>query len=198
MIQHHCLVTASVPPVQALVIVDLQTAFVTGDRAVPAAVTLLEQITDLVNRARQSRAFVVHLQNDGQPGAIDESETPGWQLHLPVHAGPNEIVIRKTHDDGFAGTRLAELLHRHRVSALTICGVMSEMCVSATARTALSLGFRVVLPHHAHATYDIPAAPGTSDTVPAAMASRVAEWAFGDQIEIVANAADVSFTAPRP
>jgi hypothetical protein len=31
------------------------------------------------------------------------------------------------------------------------------MCVAATARTALARGFRVVLPHDGHATYDIPA-----------------------------------------
>ncbi|SCK59861.1 Amidases related to nicotinamidase [Streptomyces sp. SceaMP-e96] len=43
-----------------------------------------------------------------------------------------------------------------------LCGVLSEMCVSATARTALARDFRVVLPHDARATYDIPTAPGIS------------------------------------
>ncbi len=73
---------------------------------------------------------------------------------------------------------------------------MSEMCVLATARRALELGYRVVLPHDAHATYDIPAAPDISDVVPAAMASRVAEWALGDGVEIVARAGNVSFATP--
>jgi nicotinamidase-related amidase len=68
---------------------------------------------------------------------------------------------------------------------------MSEMCVSATARTALRLGFGVVLPHDAHATYDIAAAADISDVVPAAIVSRVAEWALGDEIDIVARAAGV-------
>jgi streptothricin hydrolase len=53
------------------------------------------------------------------------------------------------------------------------------MCVSATARTALALGLEIALPHDAHATYDIPAAPGISAMVPAGMVSRVAEWALG-------------------
>jgi streptothricin hydrolase len=70
---------------------------------------------------------------------------------------------------------------------------MSEMCVSATARSALNLGYHVVLPHDGHATYDIPAVEGLADTVPHAMASRVAEWALGDQIDIIAHAADVRF-----
>lgn len=32
--------------------------------------------------------------------------------------------------------------------------------------------------------------------VPAAMVSRVAEWALGDEVEIVARAQDVDFTKP--
>jgi nicotinamidase-related amidase len=72
---------------------------------------------------------------------------------------------------------------------------MSEMCVSATARSALDLGYHVVLPHDGHATYDIPAVEGLAEAVPHAMASRVAEWALGDQIDIIAHAADVHFNS---
>jgi nicotinamidase-related amidase len=73
---------------------------------------------------------------------------------------------------------------------------MSEMCVSATARSALNRGYHVVLPHDSHATYTIPAAAGLADPVPHAMVSRVAEWALGDEIDIIAAAADVRFTPP--
>lgn len=185
-----------VPPVEALVVVDVQSAFVSGDEAVPAAVELLAQVGPLIERARAAGAFVVHLQNDGEPGASDEPGAPGWPLHLPVAPGPREVVRRKTVDDGFEETGLEELLRGAGVGSLAVCGVMSEMCVMATARAALERGFRTVLPHDAHATYYIPAAPGIADEVPAAMASRVAEWALGDEIEIVARAADVLFTAP--
>ncbi|MBM7169507.1 isochorismatase family protein [Streptomyces sp. G44] len=174
----------------------MQAAFVSGDGAVPDARRLLDRVRDLLTRARESGALVVQLQNDGEPGAPDEPGTPGWRLHLPAEAERGETVVRKTADDGFEETELEELLRKAGVEALAICGVMSEMCVSATARTALELGFRVVLPHDAHATYDIPAAEGISDLVPAAVASRVAEWALGDEIEIVAAARDVSFTKP--
>lgn len=70
---------------------------------------------------------------------------------------------------------------------------MSEMCVSATARSALARGYRVVLPHDGHATYDIPAAEGIAGPVPHAMVSRVAEWALGDGIDVIAHAADIGF-----
>lgn len=183
-------------PVEALLVVDVQSAAVRGDRAVPEAARLVDRTADLIARARRSGALVVHIQNDGAPGTGDEAHTPGWELHHPVEAGPTEVVIRKTEDDGFVGTALGRLLTESGVRALAICGVMSEMCVQATARTALARGYRVVMPHDAHATHDIPAAPGISDAVPAAVVSRVAEWALGSELEVVAHAADVAFAAP--
>ncbi|MGX1881489.1 isochorismatase family protein [Streptomyces sp. NPDC055287] len=182
-------------PIEALLVVDVQSAFVTGDGAVPDAARLLDRTKDLIVRARRSGALVVHLQNDGPPGADDEPHTPGWELHHPVETRPTECVIRKSEDDGFHETSLGSLLADSGVQALAICGMMSEMCVQATARTALALGYRVVLPHDGHATHDIPAAPGISEAIPAAAVSRVAEWALGDEVEILAHAADVTFTA---
>ncbi|MEU1490688.1 cysteine hydrolase family protein [Streptomyces sp. NPDC005776] len=190
--------TRSALPAQALLVVDVQKAGVTGDRAVPGAAALLERTADLLTRARRSGALVVHLQNDGAPGTGDEPHSPGWALHLPVEAGPTECVIRKTRDDGFAGTPLGALLAGAGVESVAVCGVMSEMCVQATARTALALGYRVVLPHDAHATQDIPAAPGISASVPAAVVSRVAAWAISGDAEVTARASDVTFAAPRP
>lgn len=63
-------------PSQALLVVDIQKAGVTGDRAVPGAAGLLERTADLIARARRSGALVVHLQNDGAPGSGDEPHTP--------------------------------------------------------------------------------------------------------------------------
>ncbi|WP_406496340.1 cysteine hydrolase [Streptomyces sp. NBC_00846] len=183
-------------PVEALLVVDVQSAAVSGDRAVPGTDRLVDRTADLIARARRGGALVVHVQNDGAPGAGDEPHTPGWELHHQVEAGPAEVVIRKTRDDGFHETPLGGLLNDSGVRALAICGVMSEICVQTTARTALALGYRVVMPHDGHATHDIPAAPGISDAVPAAAVSRVAEWALGSELEVVAHAADVAFAAP--
>ncbi|MVO88195.1 isochorismatase family protein [Streptomyces sp. p1417] len=186
----------TVDPVHALIVVDMQSAFVTGADTVPHAATVLARTEQLIAKARAADALVVQLQNDGPEGASDEVGTPGWEVHVPVDTERGEILLRKTVDDGFEETDLEELLRSRGVTALAVCGVMSEMCVSATARTARDLEFRVVLPHDAHGTHDIPAAPGISDAVPAATVSRVAEWALGDEVEIVPSADDVSFVAP--
>jgi nicotinamidase-related amidase len=188
-------VTDDLRHVQALIVVDMQTAFVSGNEAVPAAAGLLAAVRDLMRRAREARALVVQLQNDGLPGTADEPHTGGWELFLPVAEGDGQHVIRKDTDDGFHQTGLSSLLTNYGVRHLAVCGVMSEMCVSATARSALNLGYHVVLPHDGHATYDIPAVEGLADAVPHAMASRVAEWALGDEIDIIAHAANVQFQA---
>ncbi|MER5772531.1 isochorismatase family protein [Streptomyces sp. NPDC001985] len=181
---------------EALIVVDVQTAHVRGDRAVPGAARLLERTGWLMERARRSGALVVRVQNDGAAGADDEPYTPGWELHHPVEAGSGDPVVRKTRADGFDGTSLGGLLADAGVRSIAVCGVMSEMCVQATVRTALALGFRVVLPHDAHATHNIPAAPGISEEIPAASVSRVAAWALSGQAEVTVPAADLVFTAP--
>lgn len=186
--------TESSDPVQALLIVDVQRAFVTGPGAAPASDQLLPKLGSLLERARQSGALVVQLQNDGPPGAVDEAGQAGWELYFPAVEARRETVIRKTQDDGFTGTSLEENLRRHGVERLCVVGLMSEMCVLATARGALERGFGVVIPHDGHATFDIGPAPGATESVPAAMASRVAEWALGDEVEIVASTVDISFT----
>lgn len=171
----------------------MQTAFVSGNEAVPDAAGLLITVKDLILRAREAGALVVQLQNDGLPGTVDEPYTPSWELFFTAAEGDGQHVIRKTTDDGFHETELSDVLTGLRIRHLAVCGVMSEMCVSATARSALNLGYHVVLPHDGHATYDIPAVEGLADAVPHAMASRVAEWALGDEIDIIAHAADVQF-----
>lgn len=180
----------------ALLIVDVQTAFVSGAEAVPGSPALVRTVRDLLERARAARALVVHLQNDGPSGAADEPGTPGWKLYLPVARTRDELVVRKSADDGFRDTGLAGELRGRGVRSVVICGVLSEMCVGATARTALGLGFGVVLPHDAHGTYDIPESPEFGARVPARVVARVAEWALGDTVRLVPRAVAVGFVAP--
>ena len=181
----------NVAPVEALLLIDLQVGSLA---AVPDAECLVDRTAVLLAAARASGAVVVHVQNDGAAGMADEPGTPGWELHLPV--GTGESVIRKPRDNAFDSTDLADLLTARGVRSVVVCGLMSEMCVSATARAASSLGYRVVLPHDAHATTNIPATPGLSDLIPAATVSRVAEWALSDQIELVRDSRSVPFTSP--
>ncbi len=181
------------PRADALIVVDVQRAFVEGAGAVPEAVRLLGAVDALLVRAREAGVLVVHLQNDGPAGAPDEVGTWGWELARSP--GEGEVLIRKLRDSGFDGTDLEEVLARHDASGVVVAGIQSEMCVAATAREALAKGLRVVLPRDAHATFPIPEVPGHAPAVPAEHVSRVAEWSLGDEVVIADCAADVRFGA---
>ena len=179
------------PTAAALVVVDVQNAFVSGVEAVPGHARLLAAVATLLKNARASGVPVIFIQNDGPVGAVDEPGTSGWQLHFsPL---PGEHVVRKQVDDGFDGTDLNDLLVAAGVETVVICGMLSEMCLAATARTAMAIGYGVILPHDGHATYDVSPGPGGSEGVPAHLAARAAEWSLGDEVTIVASAGDVKF-----
>jgi nicotinamidase-related amidase len=182
------LVSTDLLPAEALIIVDAQRGFLEGPKAIPDAVRLVDRLSRLLGSARQAGALVVHLQNDGAPGAVDEPGAPGWELCLATTESGDEVVIRKSTDDGFPGTGLGDLVDRRGVRRVVVGGLLSEMCVSATARTALAHGLTVVIPRDAHGTYDL-------GDISAAVVARVAEHALGDQPELV-DSVDVSFVAP--
>ncbi|WP_439501237.1 isochorismatase family protein [Aminobacter ciceronei] len=179
------------PTAQALIVVDVQSAFVSGTDAVPGHKRLLSAVATLLENARASGVAVIFIQNDGPAGAVDEPHTPGWQLHFTPW--PGEHVVRKELDDAFDGTSLNDLLSVSGIETIAFCGMLSEMCLAATARTAMALGYGVILPHDGHATYDVPPGPGGSEGVPAHLAARAAEWSLGDEVTIVASAGDVKF-----
>jgi nicotinamidase-related amidase len=180
--------------VDALIVVDVQNAFVSGSEAVPGHKLLVSTVGFLLTQARSANAPVIFLQNDGLAGAADEPFHPGWDLFFPPQ--PHEKIVRKKKDNGFDGTGLHTILTGLGIRTVAICGMLSEMCVAATARAALEHGYSVLLPHDAHATYDVPAGPG-SEGVPAAMAARAAEWSLGDEIKICASVHDVRFAKIR-
>jgi streptothricin hydrolase len=173
-------------PVDALLIIDAQQGLLDGEAAIPNARVVLDRIAALLAAARSAEALIVHLQNDGAPGTIDEPETSGWFIHPSVTPKPDELVLRKTGDDGFEGTDLQTVLAREHVARIAVAGLLSEMCVSATVRSALKRGIEVVLVHDAHGTYNL-------EDIPSFIVSRVAEHALGDKIEL-ANAALVTFS----
>jgi streptothricin hydrolase len=167
-------------PADILLVVDVQTGLLEGPRAVPDAEAAVTRIGELLQSARDAGAPVIYLQNDGPPRAPDAVGSPGWEIHPALAPLPDELVLRKSGDDGFDGTTLERSLEQLGARRIAVAGLLSEMCVSATIRSAFACGFEVVLVRGAHATYDL-------DDIPAHVVSRVAEHALGDQLEIEAE-----------
>lgn len=175
----------------ALVVIDVQRALVSGDHAVADVDAYLDRWAEALESARTAGVPVIHLQDDCVHDPLIRRGTPGWELVIPVAEG--EPVIGKRGDDGFDSTDLEKILCEAGVSRPCLIGIQSEMCVAATARGAMSRGLTVVLPRDGHTTYAVPA-DGSAPAVPAAQVSRVAEWSLGDEIVAPGRLADVRFS----
>ena len=138
---------------RALMLIDVQRNMLEPPTPVPSAASVRDALEDLLLRARQANALVVHVQNDGPAGEVDEPGTDGWQLVFPVSDG--EPVLRKDQDDTFAANpALARDLADRKVTEVVIAGMQSNYCVAASSRGALKQGLRAILASGAHATYD--------------------------------------------
>ena len=180
---------AQVTSAAALLMIDAQQGLLDGETVVPDAARVLSRLVNALTAARSAGSLIIHLQHDGAAGALDEPGMPGWHIHPEVAPKPGEFVLRKTRDDGFDATELADVLAHQHVTRIAVAGLLSEMCVSATVRGALARGLHVVLIHDAHATYDL-------DDIPASVVARVAELALGDAVEVV-DTVSVRFARPQ-
>lgn len=138
---------------RALMLIDVQRNMLEPPTPVPAAASIREALQDLLCRAREAGALVIHVQNDGPPGEPDEPGTAGWELVFPAGAG--ELTVRKDQPDTFAANpALVKDLAAREITEVVIAGMQSNYCVAESSRGALKHGLQAVLAAGAHATYD--------------------------------------------
>jgi len=112
---------------------------------------LADRIAALAQAARDRGVVVVAIQQTGPAGTPFDPQAPGWQLSARLGAQQTDLRVRKSATDSFFGTGLAELLAARDVDTVVVCGVATDYCVDATARSALSHGLDVVLVSDGHA-----------------------------------------------
>jgi ureidoacrylate peracid hydrolase len=61
-----------------------------------------------------------------------------WDYELVDELKPreDELVVRKSRYDGFAGTNLDQVLRARRIRNLIFCGIAANVCVESTLRSA--------------------------------------------------------------
>ena len=143
---------------RGLVVVDIQNDYFPGgahplagpDAAAEAARRLIEGF-------RAAGRPVVHLQHvwDEPDATFMRPGTPGVEIHERVRPAADETVIAKAHPNGFLETGLHDALRERGVDELVVCGMMTSMCVDATVRAAVDVGFPTAVAHDACATCDL-------------------------------------------
>ena len=82
-------------------------------------------------------------------------ETKGAQTYPSLAPSLNETVIEKHFPNSFLETPLLDYLHSQGIDHLVVAGMMTHMCVDATVRAAVDLGFECWLACDACATKDL-------------------------------------------
>jgi nicotinamidase-related amidase len=138
----------------ALLIIDAQVNMFMDGSSVFEGDKLLNIINRLIARARAAHMLIVFVQNNGNEGDPDIPDTPGWQIHPAVMPEKGDVVIQKHAPDSFYETNLQSLLDAQYIHQLIIAGMQTEMCIDATCRQAIKLGYNVTLVKDAHSTFD--------------------------------------------
>ena len=176
---------------RALVVVDIQNDYFAG-----GANPLVEPDAAAANARLLQDAFraagepVVNIQHvwDDPDAAFMRPGTSGVEIHETVAPLPGEPVIKKAHPNSFLETPLEETLRGLGVDHVVVCGMMTSMCVDATARAASDLGFGTTVVHDACTTHDLVFG---SETVPARQVHAAFIAALGDAYATILATADL-------
>jgi len=76
-----------------------------------------------------------------------------WQIDPALEPRSEEVVVNKLSAGTFATTDLAKLLRSRGVDRVVIAGVVTDVCVSTTAREAADRNFKVVVVSDACTTF---------------------------------------------
>lgn len=153
-------------PDSALIVVDVQNDYihpdgVFGQKGLVSAemYAMMPDLKGLVESARSNGVPVIFIQTTHQ----DETDSEVWYSHSGGVANPvcrrgtwgaefyevapaeGEIVVNKHRYSAFINTRLESVLRTLRVQTVVIAGVLTNVCVEATARDAYSRDYFVVL-----------------------------------------------------
>ncbi len=152
---------------RALVIVDIQNDYFPGgahpvvgpEAAAAAAERVLAGFRD---RGEQ----VIHVQHvwDAPDAPFMKPGTLGVEIRESVAPVAGEPVVQKAHPNAFLETSLEQELRAGGVDHVVVCGMMTSMCVDATVRAAVDLGFQATVVQDACAAPDLEFA---GETIPA-------------------------------
>jgi nicotinamidase-related amidase len=143
---------------RAYLIIDVQRDYFPGGAyplvAPEAAAQAARRVLDAF---RASGETILHLKHvwDAPDAAFMRPGTEGIEIHPLVAPAAGEQVIEKTEPNGFIGTPLESTLREAGIDSLVVAGMMSSMCVDATVRAAVDLGFKATVVHDACAAPDL-------------------------------------------
>ena len=163
-----------------LLVIDHQQEYTAGKLPLSGIAAAVDAIGRLQATARKAGAPILHVAQNGRPGsALFDPDGPMARFIPEITPAANEATVIKSLPNAFAKTDLDARLKTIGRSDLIVAGFMTHMCISATSRAALDLGYRATVVAGATATRDLP--DGIGGTIDAATDKRVALAALADR-----------------
>ena len=139
-------------------IIDIQNDYFSGGRSeLVGADAAAARAAEVIAGFRDRGERVVHLQHvwDAPDAEFFAPGTPGVEINPAVAPVGDEPVVQKAFPNGFQHTDLEQRLRGADADQLVLCGMMTSMCVDATVRAAVDLGFECTVVYDACATTDL-------------------------------------------
>lgn len=129
----------------ALIVIDVQKAIDAGYHASHGHRNNIDaemRIAELLAAWRTDRRTIIHVRHDSTvPGSAYRPGQAGNDFKDEVAPMAGEIVVPKTTNSAFIGTRLEQQLRASGLDTIVIAGVSTNNSVEATVRMAGNLGF---------------------------------------------------------
>lgn len=179
------------PPLDqcALIIIDAQREYLDGQVVLPPIRSALHKIEELLAAARKLERPIIHVTHLGASGGLFDPETGGRVIEK-VGPRDGEMVVNKTLPNAFAHTTLREEIASLGDPHLVICGFMTHMCVSSTARAAIDLGLSSTVVSDACGTRSLPG-PGDTEATSHQVLHQSSLAALADRFSFVATTAQL-------
>jgi nicotinamidase-related amidase len=142
----------------ALLVIDIQNDYFEGGKfPLVNPLGAAKKAYELLQCFREHGGYHVHIQHISlkPDAAFFVKGDSGSDIHDAVAHFEGEPIVYKHYPNSFRETNLLDLLKGWEVERVVITGMMTHMCVDATARAAADFGFQVIVAEDACATRDL-------------------------------------------
>jgi len=142
----------------ALILIDIQNDYFKGGKnelyKPELAATNASRVLDYFRKKGLPVYHVQHI-NTREGATFFLLDTVGAEIHASVKPSQGEKVFIKHVPNSFFDTSLADELTVNQIDHLTVCGMMSHMCIDTTVRAARDMGFSITVMEDACTTKDL-------------------------------------------
>jgi len=142
----------------ALLVIDIQKDYFPGGKyPLVEPLAAAKKAYMLLQCFREHGGHHIHIQHISlEPdAAFFIKGDNGSDIHDSAAHFVGEPIVYKHYPNSFRETNLLEMLKEWGIERVVITGMMTHMCVDATARAAADLGFKVIVAEDACATRDL-------------------------------------------